>query len=135
MPFARVIQIDACSVQLAGAATIASAFKGLIYEILISRRELVAAITMFAISLVSHLVIDTGTVHQGGLQVLCKYLQEVYSNLSGGVWTYTEAELLKSSAILLERGPGLTAGGCRLSLLIQDSLLEAQWPFRERLLG
>ena len=78
MLFARDVMVDACFVQLAGAATVASAFGDLIYEILISRPELAVAITAFAISLISRSVIDTRTVHQGGLQVLCRYLQEVY---------------------------------------------------------
>ena len=105
MPFARDVTIDACSVQLAGAATMASAsFNGLIYEVLLSRPELAAAITAFAVSLVNCLVTDTGIVHQVGLQVLCKYLQEVYNSLSGGVWMYTKAELLESFAVLLQQG-------------------------------
>ena len=101
MPYARDVQIDVCSIQLAGATTVASAFGGLIYEMLISRPELAVAITMFVVSLISRSVPDTGIVHQGGLQVLCRYLQEVYSSSSGGVWTYIEAELLESCAILL----------------------------------
>ena len=104
MPFARDMAIDACSVQLAGAATVALAFGGLIYKMLILIPELATAITAFAVVPISCSVIDTGTVHQGGLQVLCKYLQEVCSNLSGGVWTYTKAELLKNSTVLLEQG-------------------------------
>ena len=76
-------------------------FGGLIYKILISRPEFAIVITVFALSLVSHLVTDTGTVHQGDLQVLCIYLQEVCTSLSGGVWTYIEAKLLERSAILL----------------------------------
>ena len=104
MSFARDIAIDACLVQVVGATTIASVFGGLIYKMLISRLELAAAITVFAVSLVNCLVTDTGTVHQGDLQVLCRYLQEVCNKLSGGVWTYTEAELLESSAILLQQG-------------------------------
>ena len=66
MPFARDVQVDACFLQLAGAAIIASAFGGLIYKMLILRLELAAAIIAF-VSLVSRLVTDTGTVHQGGL--------------------------------------------------------------------
>ena len=90
MPFVRdVTVVDACSIQLAGLATVASAFNGLIYKILISRPQLAAVIIAFTISLVSRLVTDTGIVHQGGLQVLCRYVQEIYNNLSGGVWTYT----------------------------------------------
>ena len=96
------------------------------YEMLISRLELVVAITAFVVNLVSHLVVGTGTVHQGGLQFLCRYLQEVYNNLSGGVWMYTKAKLLHSSAILLHLGEMevySTARGCRMSLLIKFSLL------------
>ena len=63
MPFARNMTVDASSVQLVGAATVASAFGGLIYKMLILRPKLAAAITTFAISLVSHSVTDTGTVH------------------------------------------------------------------------
>ena len=86
VPFARDVAVDACSVQLAGPAAVASAFGGLIHEILISRPELAAAITVFAaVSLVSRLVTDTGRAHQGDLQVLCRYLQEVCSSSSGGV--------------------------------------------------
>ena len=66
----RDIQVDACSVQLAGAATVASAFGGLMYKMLISRPKLAAAITAFVVSLTSCLVTDTGTMHQGGLKVL-----------------------------------------------------------------
>ena len=102
MPFARDVTVDASSVQLAGASIVASAFGGLIYKILILRPELTATITVFAVSLVSCLVTDTGTLHQGDLQVLYRYLQEVCSNLSGGVWRYAKAELLESSAILLQ---------------------------------
>ena len=73
MPFARVIQVGAHCVQLASSIIVASAFGGLIYEILLLRLELAIAITTFALSLVSHLVNDTSTVHQVGLQVLCRY--------------------------------------------------------------
>ena len=100
MPFATDVTGDASSIC---AATVASAFDGLIYIILISRSELAATITVFAVNLVSRLVTDIGTVHQGGLQVLCsRYLQEVCSSLSGGVWTYTKAKFLRSSAVLLQ---------------------------------
>ena len=77
------------------------------YEMLISRPELAAAIIAFPFSLVSHSMADTGTVHLGGLQVLCRYLllQDVHNSLSGGVWTYTEAELLGNFSILLQQGP------------------------------
>ena len=74
------------------------------YKMLNLRPESAVVITTFAISLVNHLVNDTGTVHQGGLQVLYRYLQEVYSSSSSGVWTYTKAELLDGSAILLQQG-------------------------------
>ena len=63
MPFARDVIVDACFVQLAGTAIVASMFGGLVYEMLISRSELAVAITAFAVSLVSRLVTDTSTVH------------------------------------------------------------------------
>ena len=101
MPFTRYVQFDACFVQLASTAIVASAFGGLMYKMLISRPELAAAVIAFAVSLVSCSETDTSIVHQGGLQVLSRHLQEVYSNLSGCVWTYTKEELLESSTILL----------------------------------
>ena len=70
------------------------------YKMLISRLELTVAIHVFAISSINCLVIETGSVHQ----VLWRYLQEVCNGLSGNIWTYSEAELLKSSAILLQQG-------------------------------
>ena len=42
MPIARDIHVDACSVQLAGSASVASAFSGLMYEMLISRPDIAA---------------------------------------------------------------------------------------------
>ena len=83
IPFARDMMVDASSVQLVGASTMASAFGGLIYEILIFLRlELAASITSFAARLVNCSMTKIGAVHQGGLQVLYKYLQEVYSSSS-----------------------------------------------------
>ena len=63
MLFARDVMVDVCFVQLAGAPTVATAFGGLIYKIVILRPKLVAAIIAFAASLVSCLVTDTGIVH------------------------------------------------------------------------
>ena len=44
MPIARDIHVDTCSVQLAGTASVALAFGGLMYEMLISRLDIAAAI-------------------------------------------------------------------------------------------
>ena len=104
MPIARDIYVDACSVQLAGSASVASAFGGLMYEMLISRPDIAAAVGAFAVSVISLLVADTGIVHGGAMQVLCSYLQDVCGT-SGSVWTYTGAEsLANSSASLPHRG-------------------------------
>ena len=121
--FTKDVTVDACFVQLASAANVASAFGGLIYEILISRPELASAITMFVVILVSHLVTDTGIVHQGGLQVFCRYLQEVYSDLSSSVGRVAWQFCSSPSAKIDGRVPALTARGCRMSLLIKFSLL------------
>ena len=84
MPYAMDVAVDACSVRVASATIVASTFGGLIYEMLISRPELAHAISVFAVSLVSRLVIKVGKAHQGGLHVLCKYLHKV-CGLSGSV--------------------------------------------------
>ena len=94
MPIARDIYVDACSIQLAGSASVASAFGGLMYEMLISRPEIAVAVGAFAVSVVSLSVTDSGIVHGGAMQVLCTYLQDVCGtsgSTSGGVWTYTGA--------------------------------------------
>ena len=101
MPFARDVYVDVCFVQVADAGTLASTFGGLIYKILILRPELVAVINEFATGLVSHSMIDARRVHQGGLQVLCRYLQDVCNNLLGSVWTYTEEGFGNNSTIFL----------------------------------
>ena len=77
MPIARDIHVDSCSVQLARSASVASAFGGLMYEILISRPEIAAAVGAFAVGVVSHMVIDTGIEHGGAVQVITRYLQDV----------------------------------------------------------
>ena len=48
MPIARDIRVDACSVQLGGIASVASAFGGLMYEMLMSRPNIVVAMGAFA---------------------------------------------------------------------------------------
>ncbi|MCO5606344.1 hypothetical protein L7F22_060532 [Adiantum nelumboides] len=77
MPIARDIYVDACSIELARSACIASAFGGLMYEMLISRSDIAAAVGAFAISVVSRLVSDADIVHGGAMQVLCRPLHEV----------------------------------------------------------
>ena len=104
MPIARDIYVDACSVHLAGSASVASAFGGLMYEMLISRPDIAAAVGAFAVAVISLSVTDTGIVHGGAMQVLCRYLQDVCGTF-GSVWTYTGAEsLTDSSAGLPHRG-------------------------------
>ena len=67
MPFARDVTVDACFVQLASAATVASTFGGLVYKMLILRPYLVVAISVFVISLVRRSMNKTGTMHHGSL--------------------------------------------------------------------
>ena len=88
MPIARDIYVDACSVELAGSASVASAFGGLMYEMLISRSDIAAAVGAFVVDVVSRLVTDAGIVHGGAMQVLCRHLHEV-CDPSSSVWTYT----------------------------------------------
>lgn len=90
MPIARDICVDACSVRLAGLASVASAFSGLMYEMLISRLDLAGVVGAFAIGVVSRSMTDIGIEHGGVMQVLHRYLQDV-CGMSGGVWTYTGA--------------------------------------------
>ena len=71
MPIARDIHVDACSIQLAGLASVVSAFGALMYEMLISRPDRAVAVGAFAISLSG---IDTGIAHGGVMQVVCRYL-------------------------------------------------------------
>ena len=90
MLIARDIRVDACSVQLASTASVASAFGGLIYEMLISRAHLAAVVGAFAVGVVNYSMIDVGIDHGGDMQVLRSYLQDV-CGMSSGVWTYTRA--------------------------------------------
>ena len=93
MPIAKEICVDACLVQLAGTASVASAFGDLMYEMLISRPHLAAAVGAFAVGVVSYSMTDAGIEHGGGMQVLHTYMQDV-CGMSGGVWTYTRARQL-----------------------------------------
>ena len=77
MPYARDVQVDACFVQLARAAAIASAFGGLMYKMLILRPQSVATIDVFVVSLINHLVVDASRVHQKDIQVLCRFARDV----------------------------------------------------------
>ncbi|MCO5591488.1 hypothetical protein L7F22_045472 [Adiantum nelumboides] len=58
-------------------ASIASAFCGLMYEMLISRPNIVATVGAFAVDVVSRLVTDAGIVHGGAMKILCSHLHEV----------------------------------------------------------
>ena len=66
----------------------ASAFGGLMYEMLISRSDIAVEVGAFAIRVFNLSVIDVGIAHGGVMQVLCTYLQDVYGT-SSGVWAYT----------------------------------------------
>ena len=80
MPIARDIYVDACSIELAGPASIASAFGGLMYEMLISRPDLAAAVGAFVAELIGRTVTDHGIEHGGVMRVLDRYLQECMSS-------------------------------------------------------
>ena len=71
MPIARDIHVDACSIQLAGFASVASTFGALMYEMLILRPDIVAVVRAFAISLSGT---DADIAHGGVMQVLHTYL-------------------------------------------------------------
>ena len=74
-------------VRLAEIAHVSSAFGSLVYDLLVSRPEVVAAVVAFAVGVVSRSVADTGIVHCGALQVLscmrCMYALVVLRTLSG----------------------------------------------------
>ncbi|MCO5589058.1 hypothetical protein L7F22_043023 [Adiantum nelumboides] len=69
MPIARDIYVDACFVELARSGSIVSAFGGLMYEMLISRPDIAAAVGAFPAGLISHSMIDHGIRHGGVLHV------------------------------------------------------------------
>ena len=57
---------------------IASAFGGLMYEMLISRPDITAVVAgAFTLSAISLSVNDAGIMHGEAMQVLCRYLEEV----------------------------------------------------------
>ena len=88
-------------VRLAGFARVASEFGSLMYEMLISRPDIAAAVGAFAAGLIGRSVIDHGVHHRGVLQVLDKYLQECMSSCR------QFAELGASSAWLPQQRIGL----------------------------
>ena len=64
-------------VRLAEIARVASAFESLMYDLLVSRPDIAAAVGAFAVGVVSRMVIDTGIEHGGAVQVITRYLQDV----------------------------------------------------------
>lgn len=72
-------------VRLAEIAHVSSAFGSLIYDLLVLRPELAAAVGAFAVGVVSCLVTDSGIGHPGALQVITRYLHEVHVCSSHGV--------------------------------------------------
>lgn len=97
MPIFKDIYVDACSIQLARLASVASTFGGLMYAMLISRPDIAIAVGAFAIAVISLSVTDAGIVHGGAMQVLCRYLQDVCGTF-GSVWTYTGAKSLADTS-------------------------------------
>ena len=78
-------------VRLAEIAHVSSAFGSLVYDLLVSRPEVAAAVVAFAVGVVSRSVADTGIVHCGALQVLTRYLHEVHvcsSSVAHSEWSH-----------------------------------------------
>ena len=53
-------------------------YQSLMYDLLVSRPELAAAVVSFVVGVVSRSVADIGIMHCGALQVLTTYLHEVH---------------------------------------------------------
>ncbi|MCO5589432.1 hypothetical protein L7F22_043399 [Adiantum nelumboides] len=81
MPIAKDIYVDACSVELARSASIASAFGDLMYGMLISRPDIAIVVGAFAVGLINRLMIDHGIRHGGVLQVLLGMLPNYYDHV------------------------------------------------------
>ncbi|MCO5593055.1 hypothetical protein L7F22_047060 [Adiantum nelumboides] len=88
--------VDASSLdELTRSASIASAFCGLMYEMLISTPDIAVAVGALAVGVVSQLVTDAGIGHGGAMQVLCRHLHEAspgfrphlrLSDYQSGLW-------------------------------------------------
>ena len=61
-------------VRLAEIAHVSSAFGSLMYDLLVSRPDIAAAVGAFAVGVVSRTMIDIGIEHMGALQVVTRYL-------------------------------------------------------------
>ena len=64
-------------VRLVELAKVSSAFGSLMYDLLVSRPDIAAAVGAFAVGVVSRMVTDTGIEHGGAVQVITRYLQDV----------------------------------------------------------
>ena len=76
-------------VRLAEIAHVSSAFGSLMYDLLVSRPELAAAVGAFAVGVVSRSMADVGIGHPGALQVITRYMHEVHvcsSSVAHSVW-------------------------------------------------
>ena len=81
--YAYGAELAADRVRLTKIAYVLSVFGSLMYDLLVSRPELVAAMVSFVVGVVSHaMVADTGIMHCGALQVLTTYLHEVHVRLA-----------------------------------------------------
>ena len=84
----QVVPEDADSVEildrdrLTEIARVSSAFGALMYEMLISRPDIAAAVGAFAAGLISRSVADSGIEQGRAMQVITRYLQEVHVNSS-----------------------------------------------------
>ena len=65
-------------VRLAEIAHVSSAFGSLMYDLLVSRPDIAAAVGSFAVGVVSRLMTNIGIEHMGALQVVTRYLQQMH---------------------------------------------------------
>ncbi|MCO5579015.1 hypothetical protein L7F22_032866 [Adiantum nelumboides] len=127
MTIARDIYVDACSVELASSTSIASAFGGLMYEILISRPDIIAEVVAFVAGLINCSVIDHGIRHGEVLQVLDINLQECMSSSRQCAELGASSVWLPQWDICLSVEPDALAH--RESVGIECSLSISSYPF------
>lgn len=94
-------------VRLAEIAHVLSAFGSLVYDLLVSRPELAAAVVAFAVGVVSRSVADSGIVHGGVLQILTGYLQAVHEGSSVDTHVLLSLERLQLHAYSFSQPVGV----------------------------
>ena len=94
-------------VRLAEIAHVSSAFESLVYDLLVSRPEVAAAVVAFAVGVVSRSVADTGIVHGGDMQILTGYLQGVHAGSSVDTHVLLSLERLQMHAYSFSQPVGV----------------------------